>query len=142
MLMTARDTAAGSDITEADQDGVFVDGDVALFEVEQPPFITVGQFHSERLDALSPPKKLVSDWNSAIHGNSLVTAWKETNYEERYFDYITSDMAASKQVEQIEDKMEESDVCIISGSRLWPLCPRRMLYEHITGEEVDNAIIN
>jgi len=134
-LMTAKSTQVHSDAGEADQNHT-VTSDVSLYAIDQPPFITVPPVNCTELNALSPPDRLVSDWNRLIPENSIMETWEKTNYEERYRNFIEDDFMAQKQIDIIEGELEENDVCIISGSSLYPLCPRRILYEIITGKEI------
>jgi len=135
-LYTAQDIALAADVAEADQSGEQVDKGMEIYSIEHPPFITVTPAFCHELDELTPPDKLVADWNRLVPEMELMEAWQESNYEQRYKEYLEDSFTADKQLEELSSASDDGGVCLISGSTMYPLCPRRILYEMITGKEV------
>lgn len=137
-LMTAKDLAVFAGNASADQDGKFVDEDTRLYAIDHPPFITVAPDRAEKLYGLKPPKGAVADWNREVPTNGLLETWEKVNYEKQYKNMLSFNPQAEKDLFEIRMALKAKDVCIVSGSPLYPYCPRGIVYRKLT-EELNNG---
>lgn len=133
-LMTAFDLSTYGDIGPADQDGMTVENDTVLYWIEQPPFITTPPDRAEPLYGLKPPKSATEDWNREVPTNTLDETWEKTDYKQQYLDMLDFNPQAKKDLFELRMRLKIDDVCIISGSPLYPKCPRGIVYELLKGE--------
>ena len=129
-LMTAYHNAARSDVGEADQQGMKIKSDTAVYYIEQSPFITICS-RGESLYSLNPPRQLIEDWNRVVPTDTIPNAWEEIDFKERYIDHIEFSPDAQSALNTINLRLQMDNVAIVSGARTYPYCARRVLYEYM-----------
>lgn len=134
--MTGSVGTTSSAIAPADQEGLYVDEDVVLLAVPHPPFDTLitDRMVDETLHSLEPPNGLADKVKKKAIEDDLEKPyeqiWKETEFEEKYLDHITSYNGPRKALEKIYSLSKKNDVCVVCGGP-YEFSVRRIIYEFI-----------